>query len=95
MGGMAGEYHHLGETDELGIPRQKRKYILSGKYKKTYSSSELFAQKTYDPHAALSGYGGPSGPRDSSIYKREVEMDMMLPFRVRRIEKNKNNGAKK
>ena len=34
-------------------------------------------------------------PRESSAYKREVEMDLLLPFRIRRIEKNNNNGMKK
>ena len=34
-------------------------------------------------------------PREHTIYKREVEFDMMLPFRLKRIEKNNNNGSKK
>ena len=29
------------------------------------------------------------------MYKREIEFDLMLPFRLKRIEKMNSNGSKK
>ena len=71
---------------------QKRKYVISGRYKKSYSSIELFQQQYRDSQS-----NSQATPRHdaSSVYKHEVEIDMMLPFRVRRLEKNNNNGEKK
>jgi hypothetical protein len=40
-------------------------------------------------------FTGQHTPRETSIFKREVEMEMMLPFKIRRLEKNNNNGEKK
>ena len=72
---------------------------MSGKYKKTYSSSELFAQRNAlndrPTSSGNSSFPGGHTPREASLYKHEVEMDLMLPFRVRRIEKNNNNGETK
>ena len=71
--------------------KPKRRYVMSGKYKRT-SCSELSGIN------GISSIGMGNGmhmPREHTIYKREVEFDMMLPFRLKRIEKNNNNGSKK
>ena len=38
---------------------------------------------------------GANMPREHSMYKREIEFDLMLPFRLKRIEKMNSNGSKK
>ena len=71
--------------------KPKRKYVMSGRYKRT-SCPEMSGL----PGVSPIGMGnGMHMPREHTIYKREVEFDMMLPFRLKRIEKNNNNGSKK
>ena len=68
---------------------------MSGLYKRNPINSEFNPDQApglVNPQAL--GYSA-TMPREHSLYKREIEFDLMLPFRVRRIEKMNNNGSKK
>ena len=70
--------------------KPKRKYVFSGKYRRNTDPNSQIAM----PHGMMM----PNGmhiPREHTIFKREVEFDLMLPFKTKRVEKNNNNGMKK
>ena len=69
--------------------KPKRRYVMSGKYKRT-SHTDMSAINNGISSVAMGN--GMHMPREHTIYKREVEFDLMLPFRLKRIEKNNNNG---
>ena len=69
--------------------------MLSGLYKRNPANSELTSEQASGTgNSQVLGYSA-TMPREHALYKREIEFDLMLPFRVRRIEKMNNNGSKK
>ena len=70
--------------------KPKRKYVFSGKYRRGMDPNSQMQSM----HSGMMMANGMHVPREHTIYKREVEFDLMLPFRIKRVEKNNNNGTK-